>query len=86
MLAQEDDDKNKKAVYYLSKRFDDHETRYTPIEKSCFAFVWGCAETETHHFTFSDINSSQNGPIEVSILKTFFEWKTIKMVDPISRI
>ena len=34
-------------MYYLSKRFHDYETtytpyktRYTPIEKSCFALVW----------------------------------------------
>ena len=29
MLAQEDDDKNERAIYYLSKRFSDYETRYT---------------------------------------------------------
>ena len=40
MLAQEDDDKNERTVYYLSKRFHDYETRYTPIEKPCFALVW----------------------------------------------
>ena len=40
MLAQEDNDKNEKAIYYLSKRFHDYETRYTPIQKSCFALVW----------------------------------------------
>ena len=40
MLTQEDDDKNERAMYYLSKRFHDYETRYTPIEKSCFALVW----------------------------------------------
>ena len=40
MLAQEDDDKNERAVYYLSKRLHDYQTRYTPIEKSCFALVW----------------------------------------------
>ena len=39
MLAQEDDDKNERAIYYLSKRLNDYETRYTPIEKSCFALV-----------------------------------------------
>ena len=39
MLAQEDDDKNERPIYYLSKRFHDYETRYTPIEKSCFALV-----------------------------------------------
>ena len=40
MLAQEDDDKNERPIYYLSKRFHDYKTRYTPIEKSCFALVW----------------------------------------------
>ena len=40
MLAQEDDDKNERVVYYLSKRFHDYETRYTPIEKSCFTLTW----------------------------------------------
>ena len=40
MVAQEDDEKNERAIYYLSKRFHDYETRYSPIEKSCFAFVW----------------------------------------------
>ena len=39
MLAQEDDDKNERAIYYLSKMFHDYEIRYTPIEKSCFALV-----------------------------------------------
>ena len=40
MLAQEDDDKNERVVYYLSKRFQDYETRYAPIEKSRSALVW----------------------------------------------
>ena len=33
ILAQEDDDMDERAIYYLSKRFHDYETRYTPIEK-----------------------------------------------------
>ena len=40
MFAQEDNDKNETAIYYLSKRFLDYETSYTPIEKSYFALVW----------------------------------------------
>ena len=39
-LAQEDNDKNESAVYYLSKRLHYYETRYTPKEKSSFALVW----------------------------------------------
>jgi len=33
MLAEEDDDKNERVVYYLSKRFHDYK-RYIPIEKA----------------------------------------------------
>ncbi|XP_050264035.1 uncharacterized protein LOC126708278 [Quercus robur] len=40
MLAQEDNEKNERVIYYLSMRFHDYETRYTPIEKSCFTLVW----------------------------------------------
>ena len=39
MLAQEDNDKNEKAMYYLSKRLHDYESRHTPIEKFYFALV-----------------------------------------------
>ena len=40
MLAQEDYDKNERAIYYLSKRFHDYETRYTLIEESYFTLIW----------------------------------------------
>ena len=40
MLAQEDDDMNERVIYYLSKRFHDYETRYNPIENSCFTLFW----------------------------------------------
>ena len=33
ILAQENDDKNERFIYYLSKRFHDYKTRNTPIEK-----------------------------------------------------
>ena len=40
MLAQEDNGKNERVMYYLSKRLHYYENRYTPIEKSFFALVW----------------------------------------------
>ena len=39
MLGQENDGKNERAVYYLSKRLHDYEKKYTPIEKS-FHTCW----------------------------------------------
>ena len=66
MLAQEDDDKNEKAVYYLSKRFHDYETRYT-YRKVMLCSCVGRMEIEAHHPAFPSMDSSQNGPYEVSI-------------------
>ena len=39
MLAQTVD-KEERAIYYISKKFQDYETRYTQLEKSCLALVW----------------------------------------------
>ena len=40
MLAQLDDSCNERAIYYLSKRMLDYETRYVMIECYCLALVW----------------------------------------------
>ncbi|XP_043705384.1 uncharacterized protein LOC122655237 [Telopea speciosissima] len=41
MLAQhQEDGKIEHAIYYLSKKFVDYETRYTPLEKVCTALIW----------------------------------------------
>jgi hypothetical protein len=39
MLVQEDEEKQEHAIYYLSKRLKDYETRYIAVEKSCYALV-----------------------------------------------
>ncbi|RVW49204.1 Transposon Ty3-G Gag-Pol polyprotein [Vitis vinifera] len=40
MLAQLDDSSNERAIYYLSKRMLDYETRYVMIERYYLALVW----------------------------------------------
>ena len=46
----------------------------------------GRAKVETHHSTIPDMDSSQNGSIEVPIKKTHLKWKIVKIVDLIGRI
>lgn len=55
MLAQNQEG-NEKVVYYLSKKFLEYETRYTPLEKTCLALVWATKKLRhyahplhTHH-------------------------------------
>ncbi|KAG8488285.1 hypothetical protein CXB51_018002 [Gossypium anomalum] len=41
VLGQHDESGRKeKAIYYLSKKFTECETRYPPIEKLCCALIW----------------------------------------------
>ena len=40
MLAQLDDSRNERTIYYLSKRMLDYKTRYVMIEHFYLALVW----------------------------------------------
>ena len=40
MIAQLDDFGRERAIYYLSKRMLEYETRYIMIERFCLALVW----------------------------------------------
>ncbi|XP_028120776.1 uncharacterized protein LOC114318117 [Camellia sinensis] len=39
MLTQEYEDRVERAIYYLSKKMLDYETRYTPLKKACLALA-----------------------------------------------
>ena len=41
VLGQHDKTRRKEqAIYYLSKKFTDYESRYSPLEKMCCALAW----------------------------------------------
>ena len=70
MLAQKDDDKNKRVVYHLSKRFHDYETRYAPIEKSCFALVWAIQKLRNIILPFQVWIVARMDPLQYLFKKT----------------
>uniref|UniRef100_A0A2N9HBT4 Reverse transcriptase domain-containing protein n=1 Tax=Fagus sylvatica TaxID=28930 RepID=A0A2N9HBT4_FAGSY len=50
MLGQQDETgKKEQAIYYLSKKFTEPETRYLLVEKTCCALGLGLQEAETVH-------------------------------------
>ena len=51
MLAQLDDSGKDQAIYDLSKRMLDFETRYVMIERHCLALVW--ATHRLRHYMLS---------------------------------
>jgi hypothetical protein len=41
ILGQHDESERKeRAIYYMSKKFIDYESRYTMVEKFCCALEW----------------------------------------------
>ena len=41
ILGQHDETRRKEqAIYYLSKKFTDYKSRYSPLEKICCALAW----------------------------------------------
>ena len=41
ILGQHDEIRCKEqAIYYLSKKFTDYESKYSPLEKMCCALAW----------------------------------------------
>ena len=41
VLGQHDENRRKKqAIYYLSKKFMDYESKYSSLEKMCCALAW----------------------------------------------
>ena len=75
MLAQEDNYKNETAVYYLSKKFHDYETRYTPIEKSCFALVWAVQKLRHIILPFQIWIVARMGPLKYLFEKSALSGK-----------
>ena len=78
---------NESAVYYLSKRFHDYETRYTPIEKSCFSLLWAVQKLRHIIIPFQIWVVARMNPLKYLFEKPALSGRlSIKVVDSISRI
>uniref|UniRef100_A0A2N9GSZ5 Integrase catalytic domain-containing protein n=1 Tax=Fagus sylvatica TaxID=28930 RepID=A0A2N9GSZ5_FAGSY len=63
MLGQQDETgKKEQAIYYLSKKFTEPETRYLLVEKTCCALGLGLQEAETVHALLHHLVGIPNGP------------------------
>ncbi|XP_074299530.1 uncharacterized protein LOC141630651 [Silene latifolia] len=52
MLAQTVD-KEDRAIYYLSKKFLEYESKYTALEKTCLALVWATKKLRHYMLSYS---------------------------------
>ena len=65
VLGQHDESGRKEhAIYYLSKKFTDCGTRYSPLEKSCCAMVWAAHRIRQYMLTHTTLLISKIDPIK----------------------
>ena len=63
MLAQLDDLGKERAIYYLSKRMLEYETRYIVIERYCLALVWATRRLRHYMTEYSVLLVSRLDPL-----------------------
>ena len=65
VLGQHDESGRKEhAIYYLSKKFTDCETRYSLLEKTCCALVWAARRLRQYMLTHTTLLISKMDPIK----------------------
>ena len=65
VLGQHDESGRKEhAIYYLSKKFTDCETRYSLIEKTCCALAWASHRLRQYMLTQTTLLISKMDPIK----------------------
>lgn len=65
MLGQEDETGRKElTIYHLSNKFNDCETRYSLLEKTCCAFTWATRRLKQYMLTHITWIISKMDPIK----------------------
>src|SRR4051812_9149966 len=65
VLGQQDETKRKEhAIYYLSKKFTDCESRYSMLEKTCCALAWAAKRLRQYMIRHTTCLISHMDPIK----------------------
>ena len=65
VMGQHDESGRKEhAIYYLSKKFTDCETRYSLFEKTCCTLVWAARRLRQYMLTHTTLLISKMDPIK----------------------
>ncbi|GKU93223.1 hypothetical protein SLEP1_g6831 [Rubroshorea leprosula] len=65
VLVQHDDSgKKERAIYYVSKKFNDCESKYSPLEKTCCALAWTSKKLRHYMLTNTTYLLSRMDPIK----------------------
>ena len=78
MLAQLDDSRKKRAIYYLSKRMLEYECRYIMIERLCLALVWATRRLRHYVTEYSILLVSRLDPLRYLFDKPILTGKLMR--------
>src|ERR1051325_214509 len=71
VLGQHDESRRKEhAIYYLSKKFNECESRYTVLEKTCCALAWAAKKLRQYMLSHTTYLISRMDPIKYVLEKT----------------
>ena len=76
ILGQQDETGNKEyAIYYLSKKFTDYESRYSMLEKTGFSLVWEEKRLRQYMLNHTTWLISKMDPIKYIFEKPALTWR-----------
>uniref|UniRef100_A0A2N9G920 RNA-directed DNA polymerase n=1 Tax=Fagus sylvatica TaxID=28930 RepID=A0A2N9G920_FAGSY len=80
MLGQQDETgKKEQAIYYLSKKFTEPETRYLLVEKTCCALAWASKKLRQYMLYYTTWLVSRMDPIKYIFEKPALTGKIARM-------
>ena len=64
--------RKERAIYYLSKKFTDYETRYTALEKTCCALAWAAHRLRHYILNLTTMLIARMDPLKYIFEKPSF--------------
>ena len=68
------------AIYYINKKMLPYEEKYSPLEKTCVAFVWATHKLQHYMLTYKVQLIARMNPLKYLMEKPVQDGKTAKWV------
>ena len=63
------------AIYYFNKKMFPYEEKYSPLEKTCVAFVWATRKLRHYILAYKVLLIARMDPLKCLMEKILARWK-----------
>ena len=85
LLAQYlEETRKENAIYYINKKMLPYEEKYSPLEKTCVAFVWATRKLRHYMLVYKVLLIARMDPMKYLVEKPVQDGKTTKWVSLLS--